>query len=162
MVLPGVRGHRGHTVVLPGVRGHRAHTPLLGSLLPSAGVGRTGTMIAIDHLLFQIERESQVDLYGIVHGMRMQRPLMVQIEVSGADAFIQSHLQLIRLSRGQYPLEQCGFKGLDQGSYRSHTGAATSNFSSPCLSSQCAFNSIQFYLLNTFHRSLSQGALGSP
>ena len=32
-----------------------------------------------------------------------------------ADTFIQSNLQLIRLSRGQSPLEQCGVKGLVQG-----------------------------------------------
>ncbi|KAF4095333.1 hypothetical protein G5714_024411 [Onychostoma macrolepis] len=42
----------------------------------SAGVGRTGTFIAIDHLIFQIERDSMVDIYGIVNDMRMHRPLM--------------------------------------------------------------------------------------
>ncbi|XP_051548122.1 receptor-type tyrosine-protein phosphatase eta-like [Myxocyprinus asiaticus] len=46
----------------------------------SAGVGRTGTFIAIDRLIFQIERESMVDVYGIVNDMRMHRPLMVQTE----------------------------------------------------------------------------------
>ncbi|XP_043083353.1 receptor-type tyrosine-protein phosphatase eta-like isoform X9 [Puntigrus tetrazona] len=46
----------------------------------SAGVGRTGTFIAIDHLIFQIERDSMVDIYGIVNDMRMHRPLMVQTE----------------------------------------------------------------------------------
>ncbi|KAM9495154.1 receptor-type tyrosine-protein phosphatase eta [Clarias gariepinus] len=46
----------------------------------SAGVGRTGTFIALDHLTFQIERESMVDIYGIVHDMRMHRTLMVQTE----------------------------------------------------------------------------------
>ncbi|XP_056596605.1 receptor-type tyrosine-protein phosphatase eta-like [Triplophysa dalaica] len=46
----------------------------------SAGVGRTGTFIAIDRLIFQIERESMVDVYGIVHDMRMHRPFMVQTE----------------------------------------------------------------------------------
>ncbi|KAM9854710.1 receptor-type tyrosine-protein phosphatase eta-like [Aulostomus maculatus] len=46
----------------------------------SAGVGRTGTFIAIDHLIFQIERENIVDVYGIVHDLRMHRPLMVQTE----------------------------------------------------------------------------------
>ncbi|XP_053541904.1 receptor-type tyrosine-protein phosphatase eta [Ictalurus punctatus] len=46
----------------------------------SAGVGRTGTLIALDHLIFQIERESIVDIYGIIHDMRMHRPLMVQTE----------------------------------------------------------------------------------
>ncbi|MGH0141961.1 UNVERIFIED_CONTAM: hypothetical protein FKN15_075051, partial [Acipenser sinensis] len=46
----------------------------------SAGVGRTGTLIAIDRLIYQIERESVVDIYGIVHNLRMHRPLMVQTE----------------------------------------------------------------------------------
>ncbi|MCJ8735808.1 hypothetical protein PDJAM_G00251700 [Pangasius djambal] len=46
----------------------------------SAGVGRTGTFIALDHLIFQIERENMVDIYGIIHDMRMHRPLMVQTE----------------------------------------------------------------------------------
>ncbi|KTF81521.1 hypothetical protein cypCar_00028318 [Cyprinus carpio] len=47
----------------------------------SAGVGRTGTFIGIDHLIFQIERDSMVDIYGIVNDMRIHRPLMVQTEV---------------------------------------------------------------------------------
>ncbi|XP_031138584.1 receptor-type tyrosine-protein phosphatase eta isoform X2 [Sander lucioperca] len=46
----------------------------------SAGVGRTGTFIAIDRLIFQIERENIVDVFGIVHDQRMHRPLMVQTE----------------------------------------------------------------------------------
>ncbi|XP_051739166.1 receptor-type tyrosine-protein phosphatase eta isoform X5 [Ctenopharyngodon idella] len=46
----------------------------------SAGVGRTGAFIAIDHLIFQIERDSMVDVYGIVTDMHMHRPLMVQTE----------------------------------------------------------------------------------
>uniref|UniRef100_A0A3B3RB05 protein-tyrosine-phosphatase n=1 Tax=Paramormyrops kingsleyae TaxID=1676925 RepID=A0A3B3RB05_9TELE len=46
----------------------------------SAGVGRTGTFIAIDRLIYQIERESIVDVFGTIHDMRMHRPLMVQTE----------------------------------------------------------------------------------
>ncbi|CAG5958272.1 unnamed protein product [Menidia menidia] len=46
----------------------------------SAGVGRTGTFIAIDRLIFQIERENTVDVFGIVYDLRMHRPLMVQTE----------------------------------------------------------------------------------
>lgn len=44
-------------------------------------MGRTGTFIAIDRLIFQIERDNLVDVYGIVHDLRMHRPLMVQTEV---------------------------------------------------------------------------------
>ncbi|XP_016059466.1 PREDICTED: receptor-type tyrosine-protein phosphatase eta [Miniopterus natalensis] len=46
----------------------------------SAGVGRTGTFIAIDRLIYQIENEYTVDVYGIVYDLRMHRPLMVQTE----------------------------------------------------------------------------------
>ncbi|GAB5577788.1 receptor-type tyrosine-protein phosphatase eta [Prionailurus iriomotensis] len=46
----------------------------------SAGVGRTGTFIAIDRLIYQIENENTVDVYGIVYDLRMHRPLMVQTE----------------------------------------------------------------------------------
>ncbi|KAM5248405.1 receptor-type tyrosine-protein phosphatase eta [Ctenodactylus gundi] len=46
----------------------------------SAGVGRTGTFIAIDRLIYQIENENMVDVYGIVYDLRMHRPLMVQTE----------------------------------------------------------------------------------
>ncbi|XP_054633086.1 receptor-type tyrosine-protein phosphatase eta isoform X4 [Dunckerocampus dactyliophorus] len=46
----------------------------------SAGVGRTGTFIAIDRLIFQIEIDNVVDVYGVVHDLRMHRPLMVQTE----------------------------------------------------------------------------------
>ncbi|XP_016154383.1 PREDICTED: receptor-type tyrosine-protein phosphatase eta [Ficedula albicollis] len=46
----------------------------------SAGVGRTGTFIAIDRLIQQVEMESSVDVYGVVYDLRMHRPLMVQTE----------------------------------------------------------------------------------
>lgn len=54
------------------------HSPTLVHC--SAGVGRTGTFIAIDRLIFQIERDAVVDVYGIIHDLRMHRPLMVQTE----------------------------------------------------------------------------------
>ncbi|NXH33855.1 PTPRJ phosphatase, partial [Myiagra hebetior] len=44
----------------------------------SAGVGRTGTFIAIDRLIQQMEMENTVDVYGVVYDLRMHRPLMVQ------------------------------------------------------------------------------------
>ncbi|XP_062845375.1 receptor-type tyrosine-protein phosphatase eta [Trichomycterus rosablanca] len=57
---------------------YSCHTPTLVHC--SAGVGRTGTFIAIDRLIYQIEREGVVDVYGIIHDLRMHRPLMVQTE----------------------------------------------------------------------------------
>src|SRR6185436_19678477 len=47
----------------------------------SAGVGRSGTFIALDRLLQQIETKDIIDVYGIVHEMRMERVWMVQTEV---------------------------------------------------------------------------------
>ncbi|KAL1271207.1 hypothetical protein QQF64_030223 [Cirrhinus molitorella] len=54
------------------------HSPTLVHC--SAGVGRTGTFVAIDRLIFQIERDGVVDVFGIIHDLRMHRPLMVQTE----------------------------------------------------------------------------------
>ncbi|XP_035273586.1 receptor-type tyrosine-protein phosphatase eta-like isoform X4 [Anguilla anguilla] len=65
----------------------------------SAGVGRTGTFIAIDRLIFQIEHDSIVDVYGVVHDLRMHRPLMVQTE----DQYVflnQCALDIIRSRTG--------------------------------------------------------------
>ncbi|XP_051795405.1 receptor-type tyrosine-protein phosphatase H isoform X5 [Acanthochromis polyacanthus] len=46
----------------------------------SAGVGRTGTIIALDVLLQQLEKERGVGIKEFVHKMRLNRPHMVQTE----------------------------------------------------------------------------------
>lgn len=46
----------------------------------SAGVGRTGSFIAIDSLMEQMETEKAVDVYGFVARMRKQRNYMVQTQ----------------------------------------------------------------------------------
>ena len=48
----------------------------------SAGVGRTGTFIAIDLALEQAKKENVVDIAGIVNRLRQQRMKMVQTLVS--------------------------------------------------------------------------------
>uniref|UniRef100_A0A673UPQ2 protein-tyrosine-phosphatase n=1 Tax=Suricata suricatta TaxID=37032 RepID=A0A673UPQ2_SURSU len=46
----------------------------------SAGVGRTGTFIALDRILQQLDFKDSVDIYGAVHDLRLHRIHMVQTE----------------------------------------------------------------------------------
>ena len=48
----------------------------------SAGVGRTGTFIAVDIALEQAFKEGVVDIAGIINRLREQRMQMVQTAVS--------------------------------------------------------------------------------
>ena len=47
----------------------------------SAGVGRTGTFITIDHILEQVGREGVVDISGVINKIRRQRMKLVQTVV---------------------------------------------------------------------------------
>ena len=51
-------------------------------LIVSAGVGRSGTFIAVDYSYQKLKDEEQVDIFNLVKEMREQRPLMVQTLVS--------------------------------------------------------------------------------
>ena len=51
------------------------------TLSSSAGVGRTGTFIALDRILQQLDSKDSVDIYGAVHDLRLHRVHMVQTEV---------------------------------------------------------------------------------
>ena len=51
----------------------------------SAGVGRTGSYIAIDIALEQANKEGIVDIPGIINRLRQQRMKMVQTDVSYQD-----------------------------------------------------------------------------
>ncbi|XP_060050922.1 receptor-type tyrosine-protein phosphatase beta isoform X2 [Erinaceus europaeus] len=46
----------------------------------SAGVGRTGTFMALDRILQQLDFKDSVDIYGAVHDLRLHRVHMVQTE----------------------------------------------------------------------------------
>ena len=50
--------------------------------LSSAGVGRSGTFIGLDHILNHIKEHDSLDVYSVVYQMRCHRVLMVQTEVS--------------------------------------------------------------------------------
>ncbi|NXC37144.1 PTPRV phosphatase, partial [Campylorhamphus procurvoides] len=62
------------------VREHIQRTKDSGPTLVhcSAGVGRTGTFIALDRLLQQMKQEKVVDIFGVVYALRMNRYLMIQ------------------------------------------------------------------------------------
>ncbi|XP_064327986.1 receptor-type tyrosine-protein phosphatase V-like isoform X2 [Phalacrocorax carbo] len=62
------------------VREHIQSTKDTGPTLVhcSAGVGRSGTFIALDWLLQQMKQEKVVDTFGVVYALRMNRYLMIQ------------------------------------------------------------------------------------
>ena len=61
-----------------------------GELSLRAGVGRTGTFIAIDAMIERIEREGTVNVFDFVVQMRHERHLMVQTVVGGSTREIHS------------------------------------------------------------------------
>ncbi|XP_034240530.1 uncharacterized protein LOC117644922 [Thrips palmi] len=60
------------------VRRHAAIFPGLMLVHCSAGVGRTGTLIALDILLQVIKAKRKIDVFGVALRLRAQRPFMVQ------------------------------------------------------------------------------------
>ena len=68
------------------------HTTKVTLLVSSAGVGRTGTFIAIDTILEQVKREGIVDVSGVITKMRQQRMKMVQTAVSLTTLIDHYHL----------------------------------------------------------------------
>ncbi|XP_030404601.1 receptor-type tyrosine-protein phosphatase beta isoform X1 [Gopherus evgoodei] len=64
------------------VRDYINRTPDTGPTILhcSAGVGRTGTFIALDRILQQLDSKDSVDIYGAVHDLRLHRVHMVQTE----------------------------------------------------------------------------------
>uniref|UniRef100_A0A8D0G8G8 protein-tyrosine-phosphatase n=1 Tax=Sphenodon punctatus TaxID=8508 RepID=A0A8D0G8G8_SPHPU len=64
------------------VRDYINRTPRAGPTIVhcSAGVGRTGTFIALDRILQQLDSKDTVDIYAAVHDLRLHRVHMVQTE----------------------------------------------------------------------------------
>ncbi|XP_044729412.1 phosphatidylinositol phosphatase PTPRQ [Chrysoperla carnea] len=73
------------------IRSHQAHNYGVVVVHCSAGVGRTGTIIAIDILVQAIHANRKIDVFGTVHNLRKQRQHMVKNE--GQYAFIYSCLR---------------------------------------------------------------------
>ena len=59
----------------------------------SAGVGRTGTYIAVDTLMNKLHDQTTVDVYGVVYKMRLHRPYMVQTAVTICSVLFFSRLR---------------------------------------------------------------------
>uniref|UniRef100_A0A3B3XXJ2 protein-tyrosine-phosphatase n=1 Tax=Poecilia mexicana TaxID=48701 RepID=A0A3B3XXJ2_9TELE len=64
------------------VRDYVDRSPSTGATVVhcSAGVGRTGTFIALDRVLQQLDSKGGIDLYGCVFDLRLHRQHMVQTE----------------------------------------------------------------------------------
>ncbi|KAM8739685.1 receptor-type tyrosine-protein phosphatase beta [Acanthopagrus schlegelii] len=64
------------------VRDYIDRSPSTGATVVhcSAGVGRTGTFIALDRVLQQLDSKGTIDLYGCVFDLRLHRQHMVQTE----------------------------------------------------------------------------------
>ena len=71
----------------------------------SAGVGRTGTYIAVDHLMQFVDEHGyneEIDVFDLVLKLRANRMFMVQTEVSIHDivapTFVLSYIQNVTIS----------------------------------------------------------------
>ncbi|XP_017149577.1 tyrosine-protein phosphatase 10D isoform X2 [Drosophila miranda] len=63
----------------------------------SAGVGRSGTFIALDRILQHIHKSDYVDIFGIVFAMRKERVFMVQTE----QQYVCIHVCLLAVLEGK-------------------------------------------------------------
>ncbi|TMS35191.1 hypothetical protein L596_002642 [Steinernema carpocapsae] len=94
-----------HTSSLVGfVRKFRSLLPPSQNCRPSivhcsAGVGRSGTFIALDRLMHTIPMNVPLDVFGVVYEMRLERCHMVQNE----QQYIFIHQCLLNILETQYP-----------------------------------------------------------
>lgn len=71
----------------------------------SAGVGRTGTFIAIDMNMDQAEKTGTIDVLGTMNNMRRQRSTVVQTE----DQYVFIYKCLADACKPKSKLAGCGF-----------------------------------------------------
>ncbi|XP_066489466.1 phosphatidylinositol phosphatase PTPRQ [Tiliqua scincoides] len=85
------------------IRASRAHdtTPIVVHC--SAGVGRTGVYIALDHLTQHINDHDFVDIYGLVAELRSERMCMVQ-NLAQYIFMHQCVLDLLTIKRSSHPI----------------------------------------------------------
>lgn len=80
----------------------------------SAGVGRSGTFIALDRILQELKHSDVVDIFGIVWQMRKERVWMVQTELQYI-CIHQCLLAVLEGNEGQRPQREIhhnqGFEG---------------------------------------------------
>lgn len=63
------------------------------SFLYSAGVGRTGTFIALDIMLQRLKTENKINVFETVKRLRSQRTMMVQ----NCDQYIYLYLSVLTI-----------------------------------------------------------------
>ena len=73
-------------------------------MLCSAGVGRTGTFITIDHVLEQREKEEVVDIAGVIQRLRQQRTKIVQTAVRSYTMHTLHHVCLCERVGGRHSM----------------------------------------------------------
>lgn len=76
----------------PDESGSSLWTVLVSLYHCSAGVGRSGTFIALDWLLQQLKHEKVVDVFHTIYSLRMSRHVMIQTPVRTWE--LPWHLQL--------------------------------------------------------------------
>uniref|UniRef100_A0A452GN22 protein-tyrosine-phosphatase n=1 Tax=Gopherus agassizii TaxID=38772 RepID=A0A452GN22_9SAUR len=87
-------------------RGHMQKAKGSGPTLVhcSAGVGRSGTFIALDRLLQQLKQEKVVDVFNTIYTMRMSRYSMIQTLVRPWTFSLQPCCQISRAGRDSCPI----------------------------------------------------------